>query len=69
MKRCLKSTYISVEASHLLRYLDEEVFRFDNRAYNNRDRLLMVLGSVDGKRLLYGTLTRSYEAYYAEIMH
>ena len=68
LKRCLKGTYISVEPFHLFRYLDEEVFRFNNRAYTDRDRFLMALGSVDGKRLLYDTLTRSYEAYYAEIM-
>jgi len=68
LKRCLKGTYISVEPFHLFRYLDEEVFRFNNRAYTDRDRFLMVLGSVDGKRLLYDTLTRSYEAYYAEVM-
>ncbi len=68
LKRCLKGTYISVEPFHLFRYLDEEVFRFNNRAYCDRDRFMMVLGSVDGKRLTYDTLTRSYEAYYAEIM-
>ena len=48
LKRCLKGTYISVEPFHLFRYLDEEVFRFNNRAYTDRDRFLMVLGSVDG---------------------
>ncbi len=68
LKRCLKGTYISVEPFHLFRYLDEEVFRFNNRAYNDRDRFLMVLDSVSGKRLMYDTLTRSYEAYYAEVM-
>ena len=67
LKRCLKGTYISVEPFHLFRYLDEEVFRFNNRAYCDRDRFMMALGSVDGKRLTYNTLTRSYEAYYAEI--
>jgi len=68
LKRCLKGTYISVEPFHLYRYLDEEVFRFNNRAYCDGDRFRMVLGSVDGKRLIYDELTRSYEAYYAEIM-
>jgi len=68
LKRCLKGTYISVEPFHLFRYLDEEMFRFNNRAYTEDDRFLMVLGSVDGKRLMYDTLTRSYEAYYAEVI-
>ena len=52
----------------MFRYLDEEMFRFNNRAYTEDDRFLMVLGSVDGKRLMYDTLTRSYEAYYAEVI-
>ncbi|HET9285053.1 MAG TPA: hypothetical protein VFR24_24150 [Candidatus Angelobacter sp.] len=32
MKRGLKGTYISVEPFHLFRYLDEQVFRYNNRA-------------------------------------
>ena len=68
LKRCLKGTYISVEPFHLFRYLDEEVFRFNNRAYCDGDRFMIVLGSVDGKRLTYDALRRSYEAYYAEVM-
>ncbi|MGH7490342.1 MAG: IS1595 family transposase, partial [bacterium] len=31
LKRALKGTYVSVEPFHLFRYLDEEVFRFNNR--------------------------------------
>ncbi len=64
----MKGTDIGVEPFYLYRYLDEEVFRFNNRAYCDRDRFMMVLGSVDGKRLTYDELTRSYEAYYAEVM-
>lgn len=45
----------------------EKVFWFNNRAYTDRDRFLMVLGSVSGERLLYDTLTRSYKACYVEI--
>ena len=63
----LKKHPYSVEPFHLFRYLGEEVFWFNNRAYTDRDRFLMVLGSVSGERLLYDTLTRSYKAYYAEI--
>ena len=68
LKQCLKGTYISVEPFHLYRYLDEEVFRFNNRAYCDRDRFMIVLGAVDRKRLTYDELTRSYGAYYAETM-
>jgi hypothetical protein len=32
MKRNLSGTYVSVEQFHLDRYLDEQVFRFNNRA-------------------------------------
>ena len=31
-KRNLRGTYVSVEPFHLQRYLDEQVFRFNNRA-------------------------------------
>ena len=31
-KRGLKGTYVSVEPFHLFRYLDEQSFRFNNRA-------------------------------------
>ena len=68
LKRCLKGTYISVEPFHLFRYLDEQVFRFNNRAYNDGDRLNMVAGSVSGKRITYADLTKSYEAYYNEVL-
>ena len=30
-KRNLRGTYVSVEPFHLFRYLDEQVFRFNNR--------------------------------------
>lgn len=68
LKRCLKGTYISVEPFHLFRYLDEEVFRFNNRGENDRGRFLLALGSVAGKRLTYEELTSSYLAYYDEVM-
>jgi len=68
LKRCLKGTYVSVQPFHLYRYLDEEVFRFNSRAYCGRDRFMMVLGSVDGKRLTYNELTHPYKVYYTEVM-
>jgi len=68
LKRCLKGTYISVEPFHLFRYLDEEVFRFNNRAYSDGDRFKMALGSVAGKRITYAELTSSFLAYYDEVL-
>ena len=32
LKRTLRGTYVAVEPFHLDRYLDEQVFRFNNRA-------------------------------------
>ncbi len=68
LKRCLKGTYISVEPFHLFRYLDEEVFRFNNRGDNDGGRFNLVMESVSGKRLTYDELTFSYLAYYDEVM-
>lgn len=68
LKRCLKGTYISVEPFHLFRYLDEQVFRFNNRAYSDGGRFALALGSAAGKRITYAELTKSYEAYYNEVM-
>jgi len=68
LKRCLKGTYISVEPFHLFRYLDEEVFRFNNRAYTDGDRFKIALGSAAGRRITYAQLTYSYMAYYDEVL-
>jgi len=68
LKRCLKGTYISVEPFHLFRYLDEEVFRFNNRGENDRGRFLLAVSAAAGKRLTYAELTSSYLAYYDEVM-
>jgi len=68
LKRCLKGTYISVEPFHLMRYIDEQVFRFNNRTYTDGERFTIATGSVEGKRLTYAELTSSYEAYYDGVM-
>lgn len=56
LKRGLKGTYISVMPFHLFRYLDEQAFRFNNRAMKDFGRFALVLQSVAGKRLDYATL-------------
>jgi transposase-like protein len=54
LKRGMGGTYISVEPSHLFRYLDEQTFRYNNRKNtNNADRFSAVLANVTGKRLTY----------------
>lgn len=68
LKRALKGTYVSVEPFHLFRYLDEQVLRFNSRAYGDGDRFKMALGSIAGKRVTYAELTTSYMAYYDEVL-
>ena len=41
----------------LLCYLDEEVFRFNNREDNDGERFLKVVGGAAGRRLTYKALT------------
>lgn len=62
LKRGLKGTYISVEPFHLFRYLDEQAFRYNNRAtkdnpMNDGDRFHLALSQIAGKRLTFGELT------------
>lgn len=56
LKRSLKGTYVSVEPFHLGRYVAEQVFRFNERKLNDKERFLGVLNAVSGKRLTYKEL-------------
>jgi transposase-like protein len=58
LKRGLKGTYVSVEPFHLGRYVDEQVFRFNERQGSDADRFRTALRRVTGKRLTYQELTR-----------
>jgi transposase-like protein len=58
MKRNLAGTYVAVEPFHLDRYLDEQVFRFNNRLnQNDASRFRKVVAQLTGKRLTYEELT------------
>jgi transposase-like protein len=62
LKRTLHGSYVAVEPFHLDRYLDEAMFRYNNRAtkdnpLNDSDRFLLALSQVAGKRLTYKELT------------
>jgi len=62
LKRGLRGTYVAVEPFHLFRYLDEQVFRFNNRAtkenkFSDADRFDMVVRKIVGKRLTFAALT------------
>lgn len=49
LKRGLRGTYISVEPSHLFRYLDEQTFRYNNRKLTDAERFAVVLKNIVGR--------------------
>jgi transposase-like protein len=58
LKRTLKGTYVAVEPFHLSRYVDEQVFRFNNRInHNDGTRFAKALAQVAGRRLTWNDLT------------
>ena len=62
LKRGLGGTYVAVEPFHLFRYLDEQSFRYNNRAtrenkVTDADRFDMAVSSMVGKRLTFAELT------------
>jgi transposase-like protein len=56
LKRGLKGTYISVEPFHLGRYVDEQVFRFNERKGGDGDRFTTALRGIIGRKLTYREL-------------
>lgn len=48
LKRAIRGTYVSVEPFHLFRYLDEQVFRFNERKDNDASRFMKVVRAVIG---------------------
>ena len=46
LKRSIKETYVSVEPFHLFRYLDEQVYKFNNRVGTDADRFVGLMRSV-----------------------
>jgi transposase-like protein len=62
LKRTLRGTYVAVEPYHLDRYLDEQIFRYNNRAtkenpLTDADRFSLALRQIANKRLTYAELT------------
>ncbi len=62
LKRTLRGTYVAVEPFHLERYVDEQVFRYNNRAtkenpLTDADRFSLALTQIANKRLTYAELT------------
>ncbi len=58
LKRSLTGTYVAVEPFHMDSYVDEQVFRYNNRR-NKTDaqRFTKLLSQVAGKRLTYAEVT------------
>jgi transposase-like protein len=57
-KRNLAGTYVAVEPFHLDRYLDEQMFRFNNRLnMSDADRFSKALSQVVNRRLTYAEVT------------
>jgi transposase-like protein len=58
LKRGIAGTYVSVEPFHLFRYLDEQMFRFNNRKnIDDAGRFDLVVSQLLGKRLTFAELT------------
>ncbi len=57
LKRGIKGTYVSVEPFHLFRYLDEQVYRFNNRRMTDAERFDLAVQGIVGKRITFDQLT------------
>jgi transposase-like protein len=63
LKRGLNGTYVNVEPFHLFRYVDEQVFRYNNRKkadggkFNDAERFNLALSQIAGKRLTFAEVT------------
>jgi hypothetical protein len=62
LKRTLRGTYVAVEPFHLDSYLDEQVFRYNNRTTKDNPltdagRFVLAVHQAAGKRLTYTELT------------
>ena len=60
LKRTLGGTYIAARAFHLDAYLDEQMFRFNEREDNDGGRFVTALKGADGRRLTYAALTNAH---------
>jgi hypothetical protein len=56
LKRTLGGTYICPRPQHLDRYLDEQIFRYNDREIEDGPRFDKAAKGADGKRLTYKAL-------------
>ena len=57
LKRGINGTYVSIEPFHLFRYLDEQMYRFNNRKMTDAERFNIAVKGIVGKRLTFVELT------------
>ena len=57
LKRSLDGTHHRVSVEHLPRYLVEFDYRYTTRKLSDRQRMLRLMGQVDGRRLTYKRIT------------
>jgi len=57
LKRGINGTYVSIEPFHLFRYLDEQMYRFNNRRMTDAERFNIAVKGIVGKRLTFAELT------------
>src|SRR5271166_5772267 len=58
LKRGISGTYVSLEPFHLHRYLDEQMFRFNNRKdLDDAGRFDLAVRQIVGKRITFAQLT------------
>lgn len=62
LKRTVHGTYVSIEPFHLFRYLDEQVFRFNNRVLTDAQRFSLAIKGIVGRRLTYEELIAADDA-------
>jgi transposase-like protein len=63
LKRGIGGTYVSVEPFHLFRYLDEQVYRFNNRKMTDAERFDVAVRGIVEKRLTFDQLTGKQPDY------
>lgn len=56
LKRTIKGTYVSIQAEHLQKYIEEQCFRFNNRETDDLGRFMELVKSIGGKGITYQEL-------------
>jgi transposase-like protein len=56
LKRGIRGTYVSVEPFHLFRYLDEQVYKYNNRRLTESERFSIAVSGIVGKRVTFKQL-------------